>query len=171
MRVKVKTIKVALGIFTFFTIFFPFIIMPIFFLSFLGNPGNAENFPDAFPIGFFLATIYYSISQLALQVYYIVLVVKNKQLSDSARIVFVVGIFILPYIALPFYFIAHIWKEGSQFIDVLRPKNSDIQSVEPMVDKIKEVKTEIPKQTPIKKNVRKTTQETMVPKKSTRSKK
>jgi hypothetical protein len=77
----------------------------------------------------------------------------------------------LPYIAIPIYFIAHIWKEGSQFMDVLRPKINNVQSVEPKLDKIGKVKTEIPKQTLIKKNVRKTERKAIIAKKSILSKK
>ena len=118
-----KPLKITIGILTLFAILFPFVIVPafwflsIFNLGFLGmdapSTANSEEALKAMLpfFGFFAVMIAYSFTHLGLQIFYIIHQIKNKVLSETNRILFVLGIFFLPYVAMPIYFILHIWKD------------------------------------------------------------
>lgn len=121
-----KPIKVAIGIFTVLTIIFPFFIAPAFVMFFMFKSGFPflnphapidpgyfnETFPTLF-LFFYPTMMCFTLLQLALQVFYIVLVIKNKQLTDVPRILFVLGFFFMPFIAMPIYFVVYFWKENT----------------------------------------------------------
>jgi hypothetical protein len=171
LKIKVRTIKIALGIFTFLASIYPFIIITLLLLPILQTTGNPENFGSAIPTSFFSTTIFYPFSQLALQVIYIILAVKNKQLSDSSRILFIIGAFFIPFIATPIYFIKHVWKKDSQLADGQLSKVNNAESVNQSIDKPKKMKSEISKSSPAKKKIRNVKKSAVVAKKSVRSKK
>jgi hypothetical protein len=52
--------------------------------------------------------------QLGLQIFYVIHEIKNKALTDTIRILFTIGLFFLPYIAMPIYFFAYLWKDAPQ---------------------------------------------------------
>ena len=52
--------------------------------------------------------------QIGLQIFYITHEIKNKVLTDTFRILLVLGTFFLPYIAMPIYFVAYLWKDNPQ---------------------------------------------------------
>ncbi len=61
---------------------------------------------------FYPVMICFSLVQLGLQVFYVILEIKNKALTDTYRILFALGTFFLPYIAMPIYFIRYLWKDA-----------------------------------------------------------
>jgi hypothetical protein len=169
LKIKVKTIKIALGIFTFLASIYPFIIITMLLLA--NIQGTSGNFGRAIQDSFFSTTIFYPFSQLALQVIYIILVVKNKQLSDSSRILFIIGAFFVPFIVAPIYFIKHIWKKDSQLADGRLSKVNNAESVNQSIEKSKNMKTETAKSAPTKKKIRNAKKSASGVKKSVRSKK
>lgn len=56
----------------------------------------------------------YPFVQLALQVFYIIQAVKNKALTDTPRILFILGSYFMPFVALPLYFGMYIWRDESK---------------------------------------------------------
>jgi hypothetical protein len=126
-----KRVKVAIGIITALVALFPFIILPALMMIFVFTSGfpfsdpqaiNSPEYFNKFLPTFFL--VFYplimcsSIFQLALQVFYVALVIKNKQLTDIIRILFALGMFFMPYIAMPLYFVAYFWNENTQNTNV-----------------------------------------------------
>ncbi len=63
---------------------------------------------------FYPVMMCYSVVQLGLQIFYVIHEIKNKALSDTYRIFFALGTFLLPYVAMPIYFFAYLWKDQPQ---------------------------------------------------------
>ncbi len=122
-----KPVKILVGILTAFGILFPFVIMPVFMMGFMfssgfpfmdhqsfTNPGDLQKTMFPFMMVFYPLMMCFSLVQLGLQIFYVIHAIKNKTLSDTYRILFAIGAFLLPYIAMPVYFIAYLWKDQPQ---------------------------------------------------------
>ena len=121
-----KPIKILIGILTLLIIVMPFILIPLVWgfsmltgLVLAAQPERVEV-PLMVVVMFFAMPLFmlYPFVQLALQVFYIIHEVKNKFLTDTPRILFILGSFFLPFIALPAYFIMHIWRDGVKITPV-----------------------------------------------------
>jgi len=53
-----------------------------------------------------------SFLQLGLSGFYLAHVIKNKTASDVLRIVFGIGVFYMPFIAMPLYYFVYIWPDS-----------------------------------------------------------
>jgi len=122
-----KPTKIIIGILTIFGIFFPFVIAPALMMFFVFSSGfpffDPQSVPNPYEIQktmfpmmmvFYPVMMCFGVVQLGLQVFYIIHEIKNKALTDTFRILFAIGTFFLPYIAMPIYFIAHLWKDNPQ---------------------------------------------------------
>ena len=122
-----RPIKILIGVLTVFAVLFPFIIMPSFMMFFVFRAGfpffDPQSVPSPYEIEksfmpmmmiFYPVMMCFSLVQLGLQIFYVIHEITNKALTDSLRILFVLGTFFLPFIAMPFYFIAYLWKGNSQ---------------------------------------------------------
>ena len=118
-----KPVKIVIGLLTLGAVLFPFVIMPVMMVFLmLGSgfeffdPHFSRNLVDIeamlpFIFMFYLVMICYSLVQLGLQIFYVIHEIKNKTLTDTIRILFTLGIFFLPHIAMPIYFFAYLWKD------------------------------------------------------------
>lgn len=128
-----KPVKILIGVLTIFDVLFPFVIMPVFIMFFMfssgfpfldqravPNPNDIERTMFPMMLVFYPIMICFSLVQLGLKVFYLVHEIKNKVLTDTYRILFVLGTFFLSYVALPIYFFAYLWKDNPQ--DVVSPE-------------------------------------------------
>ncbi len=122
-----KPVKILIGCLTAFAILFPFVVMPAFMMFFMSSSGfpfldpqsftNPSDFQKTmFPIMavFYPLMMCFSHVQLGLQIFYVIHEIKNKALNDTYRILFAIGTFLLPYVAMPIYFFVYLWKDQSQ---------------------------------------------------------
>jgi hypothetical protein len=122
-----KPVKVLIGILTAFAVLFPFLIMPAFMMIFMFTAGFPFFDPHSIPTSnefektiipgmmvFYPVMMCFTFVQLGLQIFYIIHEIKNKALTDTFRILFVIGNFFLPYVAMPIYFFAYLWKDSPQ---------------------------------------------------------
>jgi len=121
-----KPVKILIGFLTAFTVLYPFLIMPIFMMIFMVGSGfpffNPQSVPVPSGIKFmipFIIVFYpllmcFSVVQLGLQILYIAHIIKNKALTDTFRILFTIGTFMLSYVAMPIYFIVYLWRDNPQ---------------------------------------------------------
>ena len=115
-----KPIKILIGILTLLIIVVPLVIIPLMWgfsmLSGLMLAAEAEKYEVLLmTVVMFLAMplfMLYPFVQLALQVFYIIHEVKHKTLTETPRILFILGSYFLPFITLPVYFVMHIWRDG-----------------------------------------------------------
>lgn len=120
-----KPFKVAIGILTALSILVPFVIMPAFMMFFMfgfafplfdtqtpPDPAEIERFVMPMMLIFYPGMICFAFTQLGLQVFYVVHAIKNKALVEAYRILFVLGTFFFPYIAMPIYFFACVWNDA-----------------------------------------------------------
>ncbi len=134
MNIK-KPVKIIIGVLTVFAVLFPLLIAPAFVMYFMFSSGFPFNFIDSgsnllefektfFPtmMVFYPAMLCFSLVQLGLQVVYIIHAIKNKAFTDTFRILFVIGIFFLPYISMPIYFVAYLWKNQDQEATTIQPQ-------------------------------------------------
>jgi hypothetical protein len=109
-----KPLKIVIGIGTAITTLWPF-VLPVLWLLFIFTIPffdfeSSQSFPLPFAIfalGFPLIMVA-SFIQIALQVFYWSHIILNKDASDATRIVFGVGSFIFPWLAMPIYFFMHV---------------------------------------------------------------
>lgn len=123
-----KPIKILIGVLTLLVELTPFLVVPLFFMfpvfmgtfSALGSEMSegAESLLALFatlPFFIIMPLMWcYSFTHLVAQVFYIIQIVKNKVIGDTPRILFILGTFFMPIIAMPLFFILHIWKEPAQ---------------------------------------------------------
>jgi hypothetical protein len=122
-----KPVKTLVGFLTVFAVLFPFVIGPLFMMFFMFGFGfpffDPRSFTDPsdfqktmFPMMmvFYPLMMCFSLVQVGLQVFYVIHEIKNKALNDTYRILFAIGTFMLPYIAMPIYFFAYLWKDQPQ---------------------------------------------------------
>ncbi len=122
-----KPVKILVGFLTAFAVLFPFVIMPAFMMFFVFSPGFLFFDPQSisnpydlqktmFPMMMVLYPLMmcFSLVHLGLQIFYFIHEIKNKALNDTYRILFALGTFMLPYIAMPIYFFAYLWKDQPQ---------------------------------------------------------
>lgn len=121
-----KPVKILIGFLTVFAVIFPFFIIPIFMMSFMFSSGfpffDPQSVPNPNEIQFMLPVMMvsfplmmcYSFVQLGLQIFYVIHVIKNTAINDAYRILFAIGTFMLPYVAMPVYFFLYVWKDRTQ---------------------------------------------------------
>ena len=122
-----KPVKILIGFLTAFAVLFPFVIAPAFMMIFVFSSGfpffdpqsftNPSDFQRTmFPMMmvFYPVMMCFSLIQLGLQIFYVIHEIKNKALNDTYRILFAIGTFLLPYVAMPIYFFAYLWKDQFQ---------------------------------------------------------
>lgn len=117
-----KPLKVIIGILTLFVMFFP-IVIPIIMLLWVFSASlplsETQTIPEAEVVGkimlpmllYFAVMAGYAISQLGLQIFYIIHAIKNRVATETNRILFVLGVFFLPFVAMPIYYIIYVWKD------------------------------------------------------------
>ena len=114
-----KTWKIVIGLGSLWVICYPFIFMAFIF-AIIGSAafasGNGNESPPVFILSFFFIVFplifFSSFLQLGLSGFYLAHVIKNKTTSDVLRIIFGIGAFYMPIIAMPFYYFVFIWPDS-----------------------------------------------------------
>lgn len=116
-----KRVRIGLGIATLLEVAFPLLIVLLFLLVFIlmpimmaANPEIEANISFFFIFGWMLVAfsmICFSTFQIILKVSYLYLILSNKQASELGKILFILGTFYLPYIAMPVYYVIYFLKE------------------------------------------------------------
>jgi len=119
-----KPLKIIIGVLTALVVVAPFFLAAFSLgISFLlpasqvlsprpPQPEFFAVFTALIPLLIFPAMFCFSILRLGLQVTYIVLIVKDRQLNDTPRILYTLGVYFLPTLAMPLYYILNFWKEA-----------------------------------------------------------
>jgi hypothetical protein len=111
-----NTYKILVGLATLWVMLYPLLFLCVwltFPLSMLLPESTAQEFPFAF-VSFFAVIPFHCFTiflQMALSVFYLVHVLKNVNAAETVRIVLGVGVFFLPYVAMPIYYYLYIWRE------------------------------------------------------------
>jgi len=127
-----KPVKILIGVLTLLVVLMPFVIMPAVMMFLVFGAGfpflDSQAMPSPYEVEALLPVmmVFYplmmcnTLAQLGLQVFYVIHEIKNKALTDTLRILFVLGNFFLPYVAMPIYFIAYLWKDRGQEAQIVR---------------------------------------------------
>ena len=127
-----KPVKILIGILTLLVVLIPFVIMPAVMMFLVFGSGftflDSQSVPSPYDVEALLPVmmVFYplmmcnTLAQLGLQVFYVIHEIKNKALTDTLRILFVLGNFFLPYLAMPIYFIAYLLKDRGQEAPILQ---------------------------------------------------
>ena len=118
--------KIAAGIVTALYIGLPFILagivmlmamaMPLVFLSSeQSGRGEPPAFLFAFPfmimsMVFPLQCVFLALT-FGVMTFYLAHIIKNTTASDTTRIILAVGLVFMPMIAMPVYYLMHVWPE------------------------------------------------------------
>ena len=121
-----KPLKIIIGVLTALVVVAPIFLVAISLgVSFLlpasqvlspraPQPEFFAVFTALIPLLIIPAMFCFSILRLGLQVLYVVLIVKDRQLNDTPRILYTLGVYFLPYLAMPLYYILNFWKDAPQ---------------------------------------------------------
>jgi hypothetical protein len=93
-----------------FGFFVPISLIPL--LERASSLRGAEAIFALFPLLLFPGILCFNVLHFSLQVFYVVQVVKNPALTDTPRILYLLGLFFLPFIAMPIYFFMHLIKDA-----------------------------------------------------------
>ena len=115
-----KTWKIIIGLLTGWTLFYPLLFVFLWF-GFVGSMFMAgdssflseqEMFNMMSPFFYLMPIIILSsLVQMGLLVFYLVHIIIDKEGTDTMRILLGVGLFIMPYIAMPFHYFVYILPE------------------------------------------------------------
>lgn len=114
-----KPWKITIGVFTALVALYPFLIALFMFPFFLfaatlegRNPDLPVGFLSFFFLffGFAMLTVFL---QMGLSIFYLIQVIKSKNVSDILRIVLGLGIFYMPFLAMPISFFVFVWPESA----------------------------------------------------------
>lgn len=112
--------KIFIGIATLLVASLPFVIMALAFLPMVAMPFAMQSLEDGlgflppfFGFFFLLFPVMMCITflQLGLMIFYIIHIVKNKAGAEVYRILTAIGLYFLPFFAMPFYYLVYIWPE------------------------------------------------------------
>jgi len=127
-----KAVKILVGVLTLLVVLIPFVIMPAVMMFLVFGAGfpflDSQAMPSPYAVEallpvmmvFYPLMMCYSFGQMGLQVFYVIHEIKNKAMTDTFRILFVIGTFFLPYVAMPIYFIAYLWKDKGQEAQIVQ---------------------------------------------------
>ncbi len=109
-----QPIKILVGVGTAWLILYPLLFIVVWFTMFTGFMSLGEGVgPPAFITYLFPAILPLHcltiITQLALMAFYLYHVIKNNAASDVLRVILGIGVFFLPYVAMPIYFFLYVW--------------------------------------------------------------
>ncbi len=111
---KPSKLKVLVGIGTAWSIIYPILFVATLFLMMPGLMmlGSTANPPSlaALSSAFFSIHLLTAVVYLVLIVFYLIHIIKNTLASMVARILLGVGMFFMPYIAMPIYYYLYFWR-------------------------------------------------------------
>ena len=118
--------KIVAGIATAFYIGLPFIFAGVVMLMAMAVPffilsseqsgrGEPPAFLFAFPfmimsVMFPLQCVFLALT-FGMMTFYLAHIIKNTSASDTTRIILAVGLVFMPMIAMPVYYLMHVWPE------------------------------------------------------------
>ena len=121
-----KLWKIIVGIATGWVVLYPLLFFAVWLLMFgsmVGLPLIAQSMDDPAamptfmmaPFGLFFLIFPLHILTISLfmglMVFYLVHLIKNRAGSETIRIILGVGNFFMPYISMPIYYYAFIWRD------------------------------------------------------------
>lgn len=120
----IKRFRVALGIATLMEVAFPLLLVLLYMLTFFlipmmmaSNPNGEESIVVFFVIGmviFFPLMMFFTIFQFTMKAIYLFLLIGNERSKDMMKVLFVLGTFYIPLIAMPLYYVLDILKEENK---------------------------------------------------------
>ena len=106
--------KILVGLGTLWMLILPLLAFGVYFISILASAGRGgfrDDPPLLFLVGFvvFIFTMLCTVPiQYLTQGFYIVHIIRNQQGKDLVKIFLGLGIFFLPFIAMPIYYLIYI---------------------------------------------------------------
>jgi hypothetical protein len=109
-----QSAKTFIGIGTIWLLVYPVLFILAFFVT-IPFGFMSEGMGDFFPFSIFsfifpLHCLTF-VLQIGLLIFYLAHIIKNTAASEVLRIILGVGIFFMPYLAMPFYYYLYIWRE------------------------------------------------------------
>lgn len=113
------SIKVLVGLATAWVAIYPLLFFAVWLMMMLSMwgriplSGSEFGFPASFGLfaAIFPCHLLTVFIQFGLMAFYLAHVVKNKVGSETIRIILGVGMFFMPFIAMPIYYYAYIWLD------------------------------------------------------------
>jgi len=110
-------VKILVGIATAWICIYPLLFLSVWFMmatqmGLFGRVMSAEPpmfmtpFLAIFPVHCFTILL-----QFVMMAFYLIHVIKNNAAAEVIRIILGVGVFFLPYVAMPVYYVLYIWMD------------------------------------------------------------
>jgi hypothetical protein len=127
-----KKLKLVLGILTLWItlspVFFVVLWLGTFFPMILMSESQSATDPSPLLfmmpfMAFFIGILCTKFIQTGMQVFYLIHIIRNTHATEILRILIGVGLFFLPFVAMPIYFLTFIWPEKPPLWAVVAPSN------------------------------------------------
>ena len=115
-----KTWKVVIGLLTGWVFVYPFLFIILWF-AFMGSffMATDPSFMSDEAVFSLMKPFFYimpililsSFVQMGLTIFYLIQIITNKEGTDTMRILIGIGLFVMPYIAMPLYYFVYILPE------------------------------------------------------------
>jgi hypothetical protein len=112
-----KPWKILVGVATGGFLTFPLIFVAMWFLMMMGMMVMANTNDNSFPIFMlpmflvFMIMPFMTVLQFVLTPFYLIHIIKNNAANEIYRILLAIGLYFIPYLAMPIYFFMYIWPE------------------------------------------------------------
>jgi hypothetical protein len=116
-----KPIKIGVGLATAWMFVYPFLFFAVWLTMAFGMffTTSSRETPSPQSVPFFIIPFLVIfplhcltiVLMLALIAFYLIHVIKNNTAAEAVRIILGVGIFFMPFIAMPIYFYLYIWRD------------------------------------------------------------
>lgn len=107
--------KVFVALTTAWALVYPFLFFAVVLVLTFGAASlSIEQQGEGPPFLFFAIFPFHCLTiliTLGLMAFYLAHIIKNTLVSDTLRVIFGVGVFMMPYIAMPIYYFFFIWRD------------------------------------------------------------
>lgn len=109
-------IKILIGLATAWFVLYPFLHVALSLATMTGMVLASEELLPVILNPVFLVTLFLfqclaMLILFALQAFYLTHVIKNRNSNDTTRIILGLGVFFMPFVAMPVYFYLFIWRD------------------------------------------------------------
>lgn len=112
-----RPVKIIIGLTTAWVVLYPFLFLAVWFSMFFGITFASSSVREGFPfwgVPFSVIFLLHCLTILLgffLDAFYLIHTIKNLAGSETIRIILALGIFLIPFIAMPLYYGLYIWLD------------------------------------------------------------
>jgi hypothetical protein len=136
-----KPVKILVGLASVWIVIFPILFMALWVIGVFGIEMSARGSYNSAPsplfglcfLAIFPLQCLYIFLQIGTSAFYLVHVIKNDTAIEVVRVILGVGVFYMPFLAMPIYFLIYIWPDETpqwaRRVDKMNPPPSQVIAI------------------------------------------